>query len=400
MSTDLQTAPDAQDSYTIESLPLDAPLSHPVQSDATIAIIDDEPTNIKVVSRLLQLEGYRNFISTHDSREALDLIRNQATDIVLLDLMMPHVSGLDILRMLRSRTDTWLTPVIILTASTDRETRLEALRRGANDFLNKPIDPSELAPRVGNLLALKGHQDEMKSYSSSLEEAVRRRTAELEASRRDILHCLARAAEYRDDDTGHHVMRVGRYARIIAEGLGMDAEYADRIEQAAQLHDVGKIGVPDDILRKPGRLTEAEFELMRKHSSFGKRVLQRISPEEEVALRHHADIGAKVLAIGRSPVLDMAMRIALTHHEWWNGSGYPLKLQGSDIPIEGRITAVADVFDALSTKRCYKEAFPIDKCFHIMEEERGSHFDPEVLDAFIKMRSAIIEVQLQYADES
>jgi putative two-component system response regulator len=400
MTTDLLTAPDANDSYATESMPWDAPMSPSSQSDATIAIIDDEPTNIKVVSRLLQLEGYRKFITTHDSREAIDLIRNQAADIVLLDLMMPHVSGLDILRTLRSQTASWLTPVIILTASTDRETRLEALRRGANDFLNKPIDPSELAPRVGNLLALKRHQDEMKCYSSSLEDAVRHRTAELEASRRDILHCLARAAEYRDDDTGHHVMRVGRYAKIIAEGLGMDAEYADQIEQAAQLHDVGKIGVPDDILRKPGRLTEAEFELMRKHSSFGKRVLQRMSPDEEVALRHHADIGAKVLAIGRSPVLDMATRIALTHHEWWNGSGYPLRLQGEDIPIEGRITAVADVFDALSTKRCYKEAFPIEKCFQIMEEERGTHFDPKVLDAFIKMRPAIVEVQLQYADES
>lgn len=383
-----------------ELSPLADPSDVAPESGTKIAIIDDEPTNVKVVSRLLQMDGYSKFVTTCDAREAMDLIWREAPDIVLLDLMMPHVSGLEILRTLRRHEATKMTPVVILTASTDREMRIDALRRGANDFLNKPIDPSELAPRVGNLLALKRHQDQLRGYSRRLEAAVKRRTAELEASRRDILHCLARAAEYRDDDTGHHVIRVGRYARLVAEGLGMDEEYLDRIEQAAQLHDVGKIGVADDILRKPGRLSESEFELMRKHSSFGKHVLQRISPQEEMALRHHASIGANVLGIGRSPVLDMAMRIALTHHEWWDGTGYPLGLQGEDIPLEGRITAVADVFDALSTKRPYKEAFPLDKCFAIMSEEHSSHFDPTVLDAFVLKRREIVEVQMQFADEA
>jgi putative two-component system response regulator len=399
MSTDLQANLAAVDS-SAGVLPTDDWLSNKGFPDAKIAVVDDEPTNVKVVTRLLRLEGYSEFITTCDAREAVELVRSESPDAVLLDLMMPHISGLEILRELRHHAATRLTPVLILTASTDRETRIEALRGGANDFLNKPIDPSELAPRVGNLLTLKKHQDRLQNYSHELEAAVKRRTAELEASRRDILHCLARAAEYRDDDTGHHVIRVGRYARLVAMGLGMDDKYVDYIDQAAQLHDVGKIGVADDILRKPGRLTDSEFELMRKHSGFGKRVLQRLSPQEEVALRHHADIGAKVLGIGCSPVLDMAMRIALTHHEWWDGSGYPLGLQGEDIPFEGRITAVADVFDALSTKRCYKEAFPIDKCFAIMSDERGTHFDPAVLDAFMERRRDIIEVQMQYADES
>lgn len=335
MANNMQTLPLlTQHSSAIEDA---TPIS---ASDAKIAIVDDEPTNIKVVSRLLHLEGYSTFFTTNDAREAVGLAHTHEPDLVILDLMMPHVSGLEILRTLRLDELTRHTPVIILTASTDHDTRIEALRSGANDFLNKPIDPSELAPRVGNLLALKRHQDRLRNYSHELEAAVKRRTAELEASRRDILHCLARAAEYRDDDTGHHVMRVGRYARLVAQGLGKDADYVDCIEQAAQLHDVGKIGVADDILRKPGRLTDAEFELMRKHSGFGKRVLQRLTPQEELALRHHADIGAKVLGIARSPVLDMAMRIALTHHEWWNGTGYPLGLKGEDIPIEGRITAV------------------------------------------------------------
>jgi len=362
--------------------------------------VDDEPVNIKVVSRLLKIEGYSQFVSTSDSREALDLIRREAPDAVLLDLMMPHVSGIEILQAMRRDNATLHTPVIILTASTDQETRIGDLRGGANDFLNKPIDPSELAPRVGNLLTLKRHQDQLQNQSRELELAVRERTAELEASRRDILHSLARAAEFRDDDTGHHVLRVGRYAGIVAESLGMDPDFVDCIEQAAQLHDVGKIGISDDILKKPGRLTEEEFDLMQKHAGIGKRVLQRISPQEEMALRHHADIGAKVLGVAHSPVLDMATRIALTHHEWWDGSGYPLGLKGEDIPLEGRITAVADVFDALSTKRCYKDAMPIEKCFSIMEGEGGTHFDPRVFEAFCSSRKEVVEVQMQFADEA
>lgn len=368
-------------------------------SDAKIVVVDDEPVNIKVVSRLLKIEGYVQFVTTTDAREALPLIFAESPDLVLLDLMMPHVSGLDILAEMRQDEANRFTPVVILTASTDHETRVEALRSGANDFLNKPIDPSELAPRVGNLIALKRHQDRLQNYSRELEAAVRQRTSELEASRRDILHCLARAAEFRDDDTGHHVLRVGRYARLIAEGLGLDCEFVELIEQAAQLHDVGKIGVSDDILKKPGRLTVEEFELMQTHAGRGKRVLQRMSPQDEVALRHHANIGAKMLGAAHSPVLDMATRIALTHHEWWNGAGYPLGLKGEDIPLEGRITAVADVFDALSTRRCYKDAIPIDECFGMMKAESGTHFDPRVVQAFFSKRSEIVEVQMRYADD-
>lgn len=367
--------------------------------DARIVVIDDEPVNVKVVARLLRIEGYTQFFTTTEARDAVRLVREKTPDIVLLDLMMPHVGGLEILNELRADVATAHIPVIILTASTDHETRTAALRGGANDFLNKPIDPSELAPRVGNLLVSKRHRDRLQDHAREVERAVRERTAELEASRRDLLHCLARAAEFRDDDTGHHVLRVGRYARLIAQALGMDAEYVDRIEQAAQLHDIGKIGVPDAVLRKPGRLTEEEFGLMQKHAGLGKRVLQRLSPEEELALRHHADIGAKVLGVAKSPLLDMATRIALTHHEWWNGNGYPLGLKGEDIPLEGRITAVADVFDALSTKRCYKNAFPIDRCFEILREERETHFDPRVLDAFFSIRPAIVEVQMRFADD-
>jgi putative two-component system response regulator len=194
------------------------------------------------------------------------------------------------------------------------------------------------------------------------------------------------------------VLRVGRYSRLIAESFGLDADTVETLEQAAQLHDIGKIGVPDAVLLKPGRFTEEEAALMQKHAGFGKHILTSSSPDEEQTLRKHAEVGADILEVGSSAVLNMARTIALTHHERWDGSGYPLGLKGEDIPLVGRITAVADVFDALSSRRCYKKAFPLDQCFEIMKNERGAHFDPDVLDAFFRARDRIVEVQLKFAD--
>jgi putative two-component system response regulator len=365
-----------------------------------VMIVDDEPTNIKVLRRLLEMEGYTEFVTLTDSPPAVDMIRRERPDVVLLDLMMPYVSGLDILAQVRSDPKIAEIPIIILTAVTDRETRVQAVELGAIDFLNKPVDPSELVPRVRNALIAKASHDQLRNYSRDLEAAVRERTAELEASRRDLIHCLARAAEYRDDDTGHHVLRVGTYARLIGEAMGLGPDVVDALEQAAALHDIGKIGIPDAVLLKPGKLTDDEFSVMQKHSGFGKRILTRCSPDEESTLRRHAVVGAQILEVGSSHVLEMARTIALTHHEKWDGTGYPLGLQGEDIPLMGRITAAADVFDALSSRRCYKEAFPLDKCFAIMDEQRGTHFDPAVLDAFFKVRDQIVAVQLQYADEA
>jgi len=366
---------------------------------AKIIVVDDEPTNIKVVCRLLKLEGYANFITSSDATQAVELVRTELPDLVLLDLMMPGVSGLEILSELRELHETRYIPVIILTASTHHATRIDALHRGANDFLNKPVDPSELAPRVRNVLSLKIHQDQLRNYSRDLEEAVRLRTAQLESSRQDVIHCLARAAEYRDDDTGQHILRVGKYARLIGEVLGIQGEDLDVLEHAAQLHDVGKIGIPDDILLKPGKLTSEEFATMQKHCAYGKHILGNTTNLERQVIKDHANIGASILEIGSSPILEIAHRIALTHHEWWDGTGYPLGLKGEDIPLEGRITAVADVFDALSTKRCYKDAFPLDKCLSIMKEECGTHFDPTVLEAFLQCRKKVVSIQMQYADE-
>jgi len=365
-----------------------------------VMIVDDEAMNIKILRRLLELEGFASFITTSDAPTALSLIRQEQPDIVLLDLMMPYVSGLDILAEVRSDAAISFIPIVILTAVTDRDTRVRAVELGATDFLNKPIDASELLPRVRNVLSVKGYQDQLRHYNKNLEAAVRERTAELELSRRDLIHCLARAAEYRDDDTGQHVLRVGRYTRLIAQAMELPEELIETLEQAALLHDIGKIGIPDAVLLKPGRLTEDEFAMMQKHPGFGKRILTSYSSDEETTLKRHAEVGAHILEVGSSRILDMARTIALTHHERWDGTGYPLGLKDSDIPLVGRIVAVADVFDALSSRRTYKKAFPLDECFQIMQESRGTHFDPDVLDAFLSVRDQVVQVQLYYADEN
>lgn len=362
-----------------------------------LMVVDDEPTNVKIVRRLLELEGFSQFVTTTDGRKAMALIRDERPDCVLLDLMMPFVTGLDVLDELRHDPKTAHIPAIILTAVTDHKVRCEALKRGATDFLNKPVDPAELAPRVVNVLTAKAYQDQLLRYNHDLEAAVRERTRQLEQAYREIGLVLARAAEYRDNDTGLHVVRVGRYARLIGEELGIVDDEADLLERAAQLHDVGKIGIPDAILLKPGRLTDEEFELMKRHCTFGDRILQPYTGDEQPAAAGGAG-RLEGLGVGATPLLVLAHRIAMSHHEHWDGTGYPTGLQGEEIPLEGRITAVADVFDALSSKRCYKESFPVDECFDTMAEKRGNHFDPQVLDAFLRRRDDVVDVLMRYAD--
>jgi putative two-component system response regulator len=245
---------------------------------------------------------------------------------------------------------------------------------------------------------VKKYHDSLRNHAQVLEDAVRRRTVELEASRRDVIYCLARAAEMRDDDTGHHVLRVGKYAAVIGRAMGLDESAVEMLEQAAQLHDIGKIGIPDEILLRPGKLDPEQYERMQKHVGLGHKIIEPLSCAEWEKLKHHVEIGQQVLETSRSPLLKMAARIALTHHERWNGKGYPLGLEKEDIPLEGRITAVADVFDALSSRRPYKPPFPIDKCFEIIEEERGEHFDPAIVDIFLAQRPAIAEIQIRFAD--
>ena len=359
-----------------------------------VMIVDDEPINIKLIQKYLRGAGYHDFVTTTDSRGAADLIRTAHPDIAVLDVMMPDVSGLDILSEVRNDSELSHLPVLIVTASIDEQTKIDALELGATDFLHKPVKPTELLPRVRNALVLKAHHDQMKAYSKRLETEVAQRTADLAQSREEVIHVLACAAEYRDQETGNHVIRVGRFAGIIARELGYSSSDAELIEQAAILHDAGKIGISDSILLKPGKLTGDEFEQMKRHCEYGERILKaQPSGENQPFLLYSCPPAT------RSPVLRMAALIARTHHERWDGRGYPDGLKGEEIPMAGRITAVADVFDALSSKRCYKDALPLKQCIAVMKQERGKHFDPTVIDAFMRRIDDITKIVVNLADD-
>jgi putative two-component system response regulator len=370
---------------------------HPEIPPGKIMIVDDEIANVMVAKKLLSQAGHSDFELTTDSTVAMNLIHTSQPDVVLLDINMPHVDGISILRQIRSVEKFRQLPVLILTANTHPDVKLRCLELGATDFLVKPIDPMELAPRVRNALQSKAYSDRLQRHAAELEEIVRRRTEELENSRREVIYCLARAAELRDNDTGNHVVRVGRYAGIIARNLGMSERFVQDLELAAQLHDVGKIAIPDAILLKPGKLEPEEYEIIQSHVKHGRQIIKPFAAHEATLLRRHVQVGPEILADG-SALMRLAASIAQTHHEKFDGSGYPIGLAGADIPIEGRITAVADVFDALSSERPYKKALPREKCFEILEEGRGSHFDPQVLDAFFAGATEIVRVQVEFVD--
>ncbi len=370
-----------------------------VNKDAKIMIVDDEPLNIMTFRQHLKQDGYHNFVTTERSTEALVMIRQEQPDVLLLDIQMPEINGLDILRVMGLDPVSQHIPVLILTAETDPRIRKRALDLGASDFLSKPIDPNELVPRVRNAIILKKHYDMVANEAARLEQQVERRTRQLEATRQQLILSLARAAEHRDNDTGNHVIRVGRYTAIIAAAMGYPERKLQMLEQAAQLHDVGKIGIPDSILFKPGKLDPDQYDLMKHHCAIGKQIIEPISERDWEVLKTHTRKGESLLHVRSSPLLMLAARIAQTHHEKWDGSGYPLGLAGDDIPLEGRIVAVADVFDALSSERPYKKAFSREKCFAILAEGRDKHFDPRVLDAFFAKSGEIIETQLNLMDE-
>ncbi len=388
-----------EDSIEEEISQSNVPLGTATSRDtAKIIVVDDEPTNVRIISKYLKDSGYTNIISTSNALSAFNMIQQEQPDVIVLDVMMPGVSGLDILQNIRSTPNMIHTPVLILTASNDKATRIQSLEHGATDFLTKPIEDSELILRIRNALTLKAHHDHLANYTDILKHEVDQQTRALKRSQLEVIYRLARAAEFRDNETGKHVLRVGHYAQIVARKMGLGENIAIMIGHAAPLHDVGKIGIPDSILLKPGKLTPEEHEIMQTHSAMGKQVFDRLSDSEVLSYQGHADVGHRLLGDSRSPILQMASRIAISHHEKWDGTGYPLALAGEDIPIEGRVTAVADVFDALSSKRPYKPAFPLDKCFIILEEQRGTHFDTIVLDAFFAARKEIVEVQIEFAD--
>ena len=329
--------------------------------DARILIVDDEEANVRLLERVLGMAGYQHVASTTESHRVLELLETFKPDLILLDLVMPHIDGFKVMELLREVVphDLYL-PVLVLTADATRETRRRALAGGARDFLTKPLDVDEVLLRIANMLDVRFLHLQLADEKEALEHRVRERTLELEESYLETCERLAMAAEYRDDDTGLHTRRVGQMAGRIAEELGLPTLQVALIERAAALHDIGKIGVPDAILLAPRKLTREEFEIVKTHTS----------------------IGAEILSGSRSPLLAMAEQIAWSHHERWDGSGYG-GVVGEHIPLVGRITTVADVFDALTHARPYKEAWPLDEAMAEIDRQRGVQFDPQAVDAFM-----------------
>jgi len=331
-------------------------MNESILKNARILIVDDELANVRLLEIVLQGAGFTNLQSTTDARQALPLYLTMQPDLLLLDLHMPHLNGFEVMKQLSSRVaDSSFLPILVLTADSTPATKRQALADGAKDFLTKPLDTTEVLLRINNLL-------HTRFQNVLLEEKVGERTRELEEAQTETLQRLALAAEYRDDDTGMHTRRVGHVAAILAAGLNLPPERVALIQQAAPLHDVGKIGISDSILLKPGKLTSEEFATMKNHTT----------------------IGAGILSGSRSPLLQLAEEIALAHHEKWDGSGY-MGLAGDKIPLAGRIVAVADVFDALTHERPYKKAWPVEEAVAEIQAQSGRHFDPAIIEVFLSL---------------
>jgi putative two-component system response regulator len=331
---------------------------------AKVLIVDDNPVNVSLLKDNLERWGYFNSQTTTDAREVPALYVQFAPDIILLDLMMPHLDGFQVMEKLRPLIPQGdYLPILMLTADATPQVRKKALSAGAKDFLTKPFDAEELLLRVCNLLEARFYYLQVKNQNRILEVKVHERTQMLEQSQLETLERLARAAEFRDDDTGQHTYRVGHLSALLAEGLGLAEHRVEAIRRAAPLHDIGKIGIPDHILLKPGRLTPEEFDLIKTHTT----------------------IGAALLQESQSALARLAERIALTHHERWDGTGYPHRLKGEEIPIEGRIVAIVDVFDALTHERPYKKAWPVEAAIAEIKSQSGRQFDPAVVKAFLTL---------------
>jgi len=344
--------------------------------NAKILVIDDEAINLEIVEELLEREDFSNMSFFSDPVEAVEFYKNTPPDIVILDLNMPGLTGFDVMQRFKEINHSPLPPVLVVTAQGDRKTRLQALEEGARDFLSKPFDDKEVIRRVCNLLEMHLAHKENLQYSYNLESLVQQRTKDLLDTQKEMIERLGLAAEYRDVETAAHTIRVGLYSEILAKAMGLNDEEAEQVKLAAPMHDIGKIGIPDNVLLKKGKLDDDEWLLMKKHSEFGYDILK----------------GSK------SSILKNAGIIALSHHEKWDGSGYPLGLKGDDIHLYGRITAISDVFDALTMSRPYKKAWPLEDAVKLINDESGKHFDPTIVDIFNQVLDKLLVVREEFAD--
>ncbi|MDR1486998.1 MAG: two-component system response regulator [Deltaproteobacteria bacterium] len=339
-----------------------------------VMVVDDEKLNLKLIAAMLKPQGYE-VILANNGEECLSKVHETPPDLILLDIMMPGMNGFEVVNRLKQDEKFAMVPIVMVTALQDVNDRVKALEVGADDFLSKPVDRMELRARVRSLLKVKAYNDHMINYRHELESEVRRRTLEIQETNKmlakaheklrgaslETIFRLSRAAEFKDEDTGAHIISMSRISARIADRMGLSSTTVESILYASPMHDIGKIGIPDRILLKNGPLTEEEWAVMRLHTVYGGKILE------------NSDIG----------FLRLGEVIAVTHHEKFDGSGYPRGLKGHKIPLAGRIVAVADVFDALMSRRPYKPAFSADQAISIITDGRAQHFDPDVVDVFL-----------------
>lgn len=342
-----------------------------------IFLIDDELVNLKLLQRTLSTEGYNNLVSIQDPREFLQQYQQNKPALILLDINMPHIDGFGILEQINALNDNTAPPVIVLTAQFGQEFLIKALQNGARDYITKPFERIELLMRVKNHLA--AHLDHVAAHNQKahLEQLVNQRTIELRQTRLQVVQRLGMAAEYRDEETGNHILRMSHSARMLAEAVGWDEYRCDLILHASPMHDIGKIGIPDNILLKPGKFEPDEWEIMKTHAA----------------------IGAKLLGGDDSDLMKMAQEIALCHHEKWDGNGYPDSLAGNAIPESARIAAICDVFDALTSVRPYKKAWSVEDAVKLLEENKDKHFEGRLVTAFLQNLDKVLAIRHQFSDE-
>jgi putative two-component system response regulator len=349
-----------------------------------ILIVDDQAQNMELLEAYLVPRGYE-IIKAASGEEALGKLTSNQIDLILLDVMMPGMDGFEVTRRIRNDSKIRQLPIILITALRETEDRVKGIEAGCDDFISKPVDKMELLARVQSLIKVKAYNDLTSNYQKELQTEVTGRTEELrqsfekiKAASLDTIYRLSMASEYKDQNTGAHIKRMSRYCGAVARRMGLDERTIETLLYAAPMHDLGKIGIPDLILMKPSKLDPAEWEIMKQHTV----------------------IGAKILEGSDAEFIQLGETVARSHHEKWDGSGYPDSLKGDEIPISGRIAAIADVFDALTSKRPYKEAFSDEKALAIISEGRGSHFDPDVVDAFFAIRDEILRIKGQYGEDN